>query len=38
MPYKDIDVIRDWNEYDIYHELTVKGMEKFSADWNALIK
>jgi len=38
MPYKDIDVIRDWKEYDIYHELTVKGMEKFSADWNALIK
>ncbi len=38
MPYKDINLIRDWKEYDIYHELTVKGMEKFSADWNALIK
>jgi transaldolase len=25
-----------WAEYDIEHELTVKGLEKFAADWNAL--
>lgn len=25
-----------WNEYDIEHELTTKGLEKFAADWNAL--
>lgn len=25
-----------WNEYDINHELTSKGLEKFAADWNAL--
>ncbi len=38
IPYKDIDLTKDWREYDIFHELTVKGMERFSADWNALIK
>jgi transaldolase len=38
IPYKDINLEKDWQEYDIRHELTVKGMEKFSADWNSLIK
>jgi transaldolase len=38
IPYKDINLKKDWQEYDIRHELTVKGMEKFSADWNSLIK
>jgi transaldolase len=36
--YKEITLTRNWREYDIHHDLTVKGMEKFSADWNALIK
>ncbi|MBI5056525.1 MAG: transaldolase [Nitrospirae bacterium] len=38
IPYKEISLSKKWQEYDITHELTVKGMEKFSADWNALIK
>jgi transaldolase len=38
MPYKEISLTRSWQEYDIHHDLTVKGMEKFSADWNALIR
>ncbi len=38
IPYKDIDLFRNWQEYDIRHDLTVKGMEKFSADWNSLVK
>jgi transaldolase len=38
VPYRDIELTRKWQEYDISHELTVKGMEKFSADWNSLIK
>ena len=38
IPYRDIDLSKNWREYDISHELTVKGMERFSADWNALIK
>jgi transaldolase len=35
--YEEIDLGRKWSEYDIRHDLTDKGMERFSADWNALI-
>ena len=38
MPYHDVELSKKWQEYDISHDLTVKGMERFSADWNALIK
>ncbi len=38
IPYKDIILTKNWQEYDISHDLTVKGMEKFSADWDSLIK
>jgi transaldolase len=36
--FKEIDLTKNWRDYDIRHELTDKGMERFSADWNALIK
>ena len=36
--YTEIDLGKKWNEYDISHDLTDKGMEKFSSDWNALVK
>ena len=35
--YKDLDLSKSWKDIDISHELTVKGMERFSADWNLLI-
>ncbi len=38
LPYKELELTRDWKEFDIIHDLTDKGIEKFSADWNALIK
>ena len=38
IPFKEIDLIKNWQAYDIRHELTDKGMERFSADWNGLIK
>ena len=38
IPFKEIDLTGNWQSYDIRHELTDKGMERFSADWNALIK
>ncbi|HSB31746.1 MAG TPA: transaldolase family protein [Candidatus Sulfobium mesophilum] len=38
IPYEQIDLGKDWRAFDISHELTVKGMEKFSHDWNALIR
>jgi len=36
--YKEFDLNKDWTEFDISHELTDKGIEKFASDWNALIK
>ncbi len=38
IPYKKIDLGKDWRKFDIGHDLTVKGMEKFSQDWNSLIR
>ncbi len=38
MAFQEIDLSKTWQSYDIGHELTDKGMERFSADWNALIK
>lgn len=37
IPYKEIDLEKKWHEYDIAHDLTDKGMERFSEDWNSLI-
>jgi transaldolase len=37
IPYEEIDLTKDWREYDIRHDLTDKGMERFSQDWNSLI-
>jgi transaldolase len=38
LPYTEVDMNKDWREYDITHELTTKGIERFASDWNALIK
>jgi transaldolase len=38
VPYAEISLDRPWQEYDIRHPLTDKGMEKFSADWSALLR
>lgn len=35
--YRELDLTRPWRDFAIGHELTEKGMERFSADWNALI-
>jgi transaldolase len=37
IPYRELDLARPWREFEIAHELTAKGMERFSADWNALM-
>ena len=37
IPYREIDLSQKWEEYDISHELTIKGMKQFSSDWNNLI-
>lgn len=37
IPYKDVDLEKDWREVDIARELTEKGIERFANDWNELI-
>lgn len=37
IPYQDINLSKPWQEYNIYHELTDKGIQKFADDWNDLI-
>jgi transaldolase len=38
IPYREYDLTDNWNNFDVSHDLTAKGMEKFSADWNSLIR
>jgi hypothetical protein len=38
MPYQDIPLDKSWQGYDLGHDLTDKGIELFSRDWNSLIK
>ncbi|MBI2599580.1 transaldolase [Candidatus Daviesbacteria bacterium] len=37
IPYQDLDLNKHWTEFDITHPLTEAGINRFSADWNALI-
>jgi transaldolase len=37
IPYRSIDLNKPWQEYNIQHDLTAKGLEKFATDWNSLI-
>lgn len=37
LPYEEIDLNKDWQEYDIQHDLTDSGIEKFVADWDGLV-
>ena len=36
--YKEINLEQDWESFDITHDLTDKGIERFAADWNNLLK
>lgn len=38
IPYKELDLKKSWTSFNIKHELTDIGIEKFSADWNSLVK
>jgi transaldolase len=37
IPYQQINLNQPWQNHNIQHELTDKGVEKFAADWNGLI-
>lgn len=36
--YKDLDLNKNWQEFNIHHRLTDIGLEKFAKDWHTLIK
>lgn len=38
IPYQKLDLSKDWHEFNIHHDLTDAGIEKFSSDWNTLIE
>src|SRR5215470_9513439 len=37
IPYKELDLEQAWDAFDIQHELTRKGIEKFAADYRATL-
>jgi transaldolase len=37
IPYTQLDLSKDWSTFDITHELTDKGLQRFSEDWSALV-
>jgi transaldolase len=37
IPYRHINLEQNWENYNIAHELTTKGIERFSDDWNDLL-
>jgi transaldolase len=36
--YKVLDLNESWDKFDVSHQLTDSGIEKFSTDWNTLIE
>jgi transaldolase len=37
IPYEELDLEQAWESFDIQHELTRKGIEKFAADYRATL-
>lgn len=37
VPYQDLDLSKDWQEFDLHHELADKGLKRFAKDWNDLL-
>ena len=33
IPYEELDLTQPWEKFNIDHELTTKGLEKFAADY-----
>jgi len=38
IPYKDLDPDLPWESFDIAHELTTKGIQKFVADYQSTLR
>lgn len=37
IPYKELTLENDWEEYDIHHDLTDTGVAKFWEDWKSIV-
>jgi len=37
IPYRDISLNKSWDSYNIAHDLTDTGLQKFASDWNKLM-
>ena len=37
IPYEELDLGQAWESFDIQHDLTRKGIEKFAADYRATL-
>lgn len=37
IPYQQLDLNKHWQEFNLHHDLTDQGLEKFASDWNNLI-
>ena len=35
--YEELDLTQPWQSFDIHHDLTDKGIDRFTADWNSLL-
>lgn len=35
--YEELDLSSDWDSFDLQHELTDVGLQKFADDWNSLL-
>jgi len=38
IPYKELNLSSRWDRFDIAHELTKKGIEKFVADYESTLQ
>ena len=38
IPYKELDLNLHWQSFDIAHELTSKGIQKFVADYQSTLR
>jgi transaldolase len=38
IPYKELDLDLPWNSFDLSHELTTKGIQKFVADYQSTLR
>lgn len=38
IPYRSIDLHKPWNTFDLSHDLTKKGIERFVADFEGAIR